>query len=183
MTKHLPGAPEPTMVSLVGGIVNDVQTLLKQELALARREATDELNKAKEVVILLGIGIGSAALCGLLLVFMLIYLLHWASSERLPLWGCGGIVGAALMILTGGLFLFVKRRAGAVHLMPEHIIALMILAGGRLFFGKETAGAVHLMPEQTIATMKDNVSWIKKQTLARNDPKRSGTTLTKPVTT
>jgi hypothetical protein len=155
MTNHLPDAPEPTIVSLVGGIVNDVRALLKQELALAKREVTDELNKAKGVVILLGIGIGSAAVGGLLLVFMLVYLLHWASSERLPLWGCYGIVGAALMILAGGL----------------------------LFFGKRRAGAVHLMPEQTIATMKDNVSWIKNQTLACNGPKRSGSTLTKPVTT
>ena len=41
-------APEPSMASLVGGIVNDAQALIKQELALAKREVTDELNKAKE---------------------------------------------------------------------------------------------------------------------------------------
>jgi hypothetical protein len=67
MAHDLQGTPDPGMASLVGGIVNDVQVLIKQELALAKREVTDELNKAKEVVILLGIGIGSAALCGILL--------------------------------------------------------------------------------------------------------------------
>ena len=61
---------------------------------------------------------------GLLLVFMLVYLLHWTSSERLPLWRCYGIVGAALMILAGVLFFFGKRRAAAVHLMPEQTIRL-----------------------------------------------------------
>lgn len=136
MAHDLSDAPEPSMASLVGGIVHDVQALLKQELALAKREVTDELNKAKEVAILLSISITSAALGGLLLVFMLVYLLHGASSERLPLWGCYGIVGAALIILAGSLFVFGKKRAGAVHLLPE----------------------------QTLATMKENVTWIKNQT-------------------
>ena len=136
MAYDLPDAPEPSMASLLGGIVNDAQALIKQELALAKREVTDDLNKAKQAAISLGIGIGIAALGGLLLVFMLVYLLHWASSERLPLWGCYGIVGATQVILGSGVF----------------------------FFGKKRAGALHLMPEQTIAAMKDNVAWIKNQT-------------------
>ncbi len=136
MAHDLPDASAPSMTSLFGGIVNDVQTLMKQELALAKREVAAELNKAKEAAISLGIGIGIAALGGLLFVLMLVYLLHWASSERLPLWSCYGIVGAALMILGSGVF----------------------------FFGKKRAGAIHLMPEQTIAAMKDNVAWIKNQT-------------------
>jgi hypothetical protein len=32
------------------------------------------------------------------------------------------------------------------------------------FLGKKKAGALHLLPEQTIASMKDNVEWIKNQT-------------------
>jgi hypothetical protein len=141
------------MAALVGGIVNDAQALIKQELALARREVTDELHKVKEAAVLLGVAIGLAAFGGLLLVLMLVYLLHWTSSERLPLWGCYGIVGAALMVLSGGLLFFARRRAGDVHLMPE----------------------------QSIATMKDNVSWIKKLTSTRNGLKQSATTSTKPV--
>jgi len=136
MAHDLSGASEPSLASLVGGIVNDAQTLIKQELALARREVTDELNKAKDAVISLAVGIGTAAVGGLLLVFMLVELLHWAWPERLPLWGSYGIVGAALIVLGGGLF----------------------------FFGKRRAGNVHLMPEQTLAMMKDNVAWIKNKT-------------------
>jgi hypothetical protein len=123
------------MASLVGGIVNDAQTLIKQEMALAKREVTDELHKARDAAIALGIGIGLTVVGGLLLSLMLVYLLQWASSERLTLWACYGIVGAALMVVGGGL----------------------------LFLGKRRAGAVHLMPEQTMATMKDNVEWIKNQ--------------------
>jgi hypothetical protein len=135
MANDLQGATEPSMASLVGGIVNDAQTLIKQEMALAKREVTDELHKARDAAIALGIGIGLTAVGSLLLSLMLVYLLQWASSERLTLWACYGIVGAALMVVGGGL----------------------------LFLGKRRAGAVHLMPEQTMATMKDNVEWIKNQ--------------------
>ena len=155
MAYDLQSAPEPSMASLVGGIVHDVQVLIQQELALAKGEVTNELNKTKKAAIFLGIGSGSAALGGLLLVSMLVYLLHWASSERLPLWGCYGIVGTALMSLAGGL----------------------------VFLGMRRAGAVHWMPEQTIATIKDNVAWINTQTSTGNGRKRSDTTWTKPVTT
>jgi hypothetical protein len=135
MANDLLSATEPSMASLVGGIVHDAQTLIQQEMALAKREVTDELHKARDAAIALGIGIGIAAVGGLLLGFMLVHLLQWASSERLALWGCYGVVGAVLMIVGGGLF----------------------------FLGKKRAGAVHLMPEQTMATMKDNVAWIKNQ--------------------
>jgi hypothetical protein len=155
MANDLPGAPEPTMAALVGGIVNDVQLLIKQELALARREVTDELKKARVVVVLLGIGLGSAAAGGLLLILMLVYLLHWASSEHLPLWGCYGLVSAVLMILAGCFF----------------------------FLGRRRAGDIHLMPQQTIATMRDNVAWIANQNSVSNGRKRSGITSTKPVAT
>jgi len=135
MANDLRGATEPSMASLVGGIVNDAQTLIKQEMALAKREVTDELHKARDAAIALGIGIGLTAVGSLLLSLMLVYLLLWASSERLTLWACYGIVGAALIVVGGGLLFLAKRRAGAVHLMPE----------------------------QTMATMKDNVEWIKNQ--------------------
>ena len=135
MANDFPGATEPSMASMVGGIVNDAQTLIKQEMALAKREVTDELHKARDAAIALSIGVGLTAVGSLLLSLMLVYLLRWASSERLTLWACYGIVGAALMVVGGGL----------------------------LFLGKRRAGAVHLMPEQTMATMKDNVEWIKNQ--------------------
>ena len=135
MANDLLRVAEPSMASLVGGIVHDAQTLLKQEMVLAKREVADELHKARDAAIALGIGIGITSVGGLLLGLMLVYLLQWASSEHLTLWGCYGIVGAALMVVGGGLLFFGKRRAGAIHLMPEH----------------------------TMATMKDNVAWIKNQ--------------------
>jgi hypothetical protein len=136
MDNDLHTATEPSMASLVGGIINDAQALIKQELALARREVADELQKTREAIIALGIGIAIAVLGGLMLVFMLVYLLSWASSEQIPLWGCFGIVGAALVIVGGGLFCL----------------------------GKNKAAQIHVVPPQTAATLKENVQWLKNQT-------------------
>jgi hypothetical protein len=136
MTNQLPDTPEPTMVALVSGILNDAQVLIKQELALAKRNVLDELSKAKEAAFCLGVSLGLGTVGCVLLALMLAHLLHAALAERVPLWGCYGIVGAALVILGGGLF----------------------------FWGKKRAGKVHLMPEQTVAHMKDNVAWIKNLT-------------------
>jgi hypothetical protein len=117
-----------TIASLVGEIVGDVRELLKQEAALVRRGVCQQLHKAKQAMVLLWLGIGSAVLGGLLLVFMLVYLLHAVLSESMPLWSCFGIVGAALTILGSGLFFLGKWRARDVQVMPEQTVAMFVEA-------------------------------------------------------
>ena len=97
--ENVPRLSEPSLSSLVGGIINDFQSLMKQEVALARRELADELRKAKQAAISLGIGVGILAIGGLLLIFMLVHLLSWA-VPAIPLWACYGIIGG-LLILAG----------------------------------------------------------------------------------
>lgn len=80
----------------------------------------------------LGIGIGVAALGGLLLILMLVHLLH--ALAGLPLWACDGIVGGLLAI------------SGAVLLL----------------IGKNTIARIDVVPPQTMETMKENVRWIKE---------------------
>src|SRR5207253_7144194 len=92
-----PTITEPSLSSLVGGIINDFQSLMKQEVALARRELADELRKAKQAAISLGIGVGILAIGGLLLIFMLVHLLSWA-VPAIPLWACYGIIGGLLIL-------------------------------------------------------------------------------------
>jgi hypothetical protein len=127
---------ESGVATLLGGIVGDAQALLKQELALAKREVAEEINKAKEAAVSFGAGIGIAAVGGLLIAFALVYLLQWAFPDYLPLWLCYAIVGAVLAV--GGGILVVM--------------------------GKKRASDIHMVPEQTVATMKDNLKWIKNQT-------------------
>jgi hypothetical protein len=140
MENRIAEASGMSVSTLVGDIVTDAQNLLKQELALTKREMTEEIAKAKEAAISLAIGAGILAVGGVLLCFMLVYLLNWAFPDNLPLWGCFAIVGGAF------------AAAGAILLVV----------------GAKRAGSIHLVPERTLNTMKDNVKWIKNPTSPEN---------------
>jgi Putative Actinobacterial Holin-X, holin superfamily III len=122
---------EPSLAQLLTGIVNDAKALVRHELALAIDEIREDLRKTKTAVLSLGIGIGVAALGGLLLILMLVHLLH--ALAGLPLWACYGIVGGLLAI------------SGAVLLL----------------IGKNTIARIDVIPPQTMETMKENIQWIK----------------------
>jgi hypothetical protein len=136
MANDLHTAPEPGLASIVGGIVHDAQDLVKQELALAKREFREELRKTKEAAISLGIGVSVASMGGILLVFMVVYLLNWLTADQLPLWACYGLIGGALALI--GISL--------------------------LFLGKSKAEDIHLLPQQTLETMKENLRWTRNAT-------------------
>src|SRR5262249_32285272 len=114
---------------------NDFQSLMKQEVALARREIAEELRKAKQAAISLGIGIGITWTGGLLLMLMLAFLLNWALPV-IPLWAAFGIVGGILVL-----------------------VGVVILA-----LAMKKAESIHVVPERTAETMKENLQWIKHPT-------------------
>jgi Putative Actinobacterial Holin-X, holin superfamily III len=122
---------EPSLAQLLTGIVSGAKELLRHELALAKYEIREDLRKTKTAMLSLGIGIGVAALGGLLLILMLVHLLD--ALAGLPLWACYGIVGGLLAII------------GAVLLL----------------IGKNTIARIDVIPPHTVETMKENVQWIK----------------------
>ena len=125
---------EPSIAALLGGIANDVKDLLVQELALTTLEVHDTLRRAKSAAIALGLGIGVVAIGGMLLMLMLVHVL--AALTVVPLWGCYGIVGSALVVL------------GAVLLAA----------------GKTKTEELDVVPQRTLDTMKENVQWLTEQT-------------------
>jgi hypothetical protein len=127
---------EPTLAQLVGEHANDVKDLLHHELALAKYEISAELHKTKVALVLVGAGIAIVSVGGLLLIAMLVHLLH--TRTGLPLWACYGMVGCLLAI------------AGIV----------MINSGKRII------SRVDVVPPQTIGTMKENVRWIKGESVS-----------------
>ena len=136
MSNDLHTMSEPGLASLVSGIISDAQALLKQEVALARSEVTQEIRKTRDALISLGIGIAIATVGGLLLVLTLVHLLNWLTDGQLPLWACYGIIGALMVIIGGAVF----------------------------FIGSHKASEINIVPRQTMETMKENVQWIKNQT-------------------
>ena len=122
-----------TVAPLLTGLMQDAQTLLRQEVALATHELRRELRTTIRAVMSLGIGIGLAAIGGWLLILMLVHLLH--ALTALPLWACYGIVGG--LLAAGGI--------------------------GLLVLGKQTLVQLHLVPQDTVKTMQENVQWLKEQ--------------------
>ena len=88
----------PSVASLVGGILEDGQKLVRQEVALARREIAEACAKAKMGVALLSSALVVGIVAGVLIGFMLVKLLHQFLLPNHE-WACFGIVGAVVAIL------------------------------------------------------------------------------------
>ena len=66
MDTRSPQPAAPSLAALLGGIMKDAKNLLVQELTLAQLEGQDELRHIKTATLLLGIGVGVAAVGGIL---------------------------------------------------------------------------------------------------------------------
>jgi len=122
------------MASLLGGIVSDIQTLVRQEIQLAKTEMLREWDKAKTAAGSLAAGAAVLALGGFFLLMTIICVFH--EVVGLPWWASFLIVGGVLTLI--GLVLF--------------------------FTGRSQAARVNVIPPQTAETMKENVEWIRNQT-------------------
>jgi uncharacterized membrane protein len=132
MATDIQDTENASMASLVKGIIDDASELVKQQIAMAKWEVQNEINKGKQAAAALAIGAGLAAVGGLLLCFGLVHMLHTFVPD-LPLWACYLIVGG-LFAVAGGLFLYT---------------------------GSSKAADINLVPEQTIETAKENAQWIQ----------------------
>jgi len=125
---------DPSVSTLISGIVGDAQELVRKEIALARQEVREEISNAKDAGIKLAIAGAVLAVGGLLLVLMLAQAL--ADLLDLPTWVGYGIVGLALAIV--GYILLSSAQKRMKEISP--------------------------VPEKTVETMKENVEWIKDRT-------------------
>lgn len=131
---------EPGLTSLLGGIISDFGDLIRQEIRFAKAEVKSDLSKTREAVSILAAGIGIASVSGMLLVWMLVYLLHWLTipagdvldPAKLPLWACFGIVGGILAVIGG-----ITIQTGRGKLQSNNPL-----------------------PDQTVENVKENVQWI-----------------------
>ena len=111
--------PPPSVASLVGGIFEDGQKLVRQEVALARREVAETCDKAKTGVALVSSALVVGGVGGVLLGFMLVKLLHQFLLPDYE-WACFGIVGYAFALIGGPLAYCGFKKLNAVHLsLPQ----------------------------------------------------------------
>jgi len=107
---------EPSLTSLITGIVGDVQDLLEKQFTLLKTEAKQELKAARNSAI--GLGTGSI-IAGVGVIFLLLMAAHaLAAYNVLPLWGAYGVIGGILALIGGGLLAYGAREAADVELPP-----------------------------------------------------------------
>jgi Flp pilus assembly protein TadB len=105
----------PSVTSLVGGIVQDIQQLVRQEIRLARTEMRQEWDKAKTAAGAMAVAAGLLGLGVLLLCLMFVYLINYFG---LALWGCYGIVAGVLILCGLVVAGLAYARAKTVHVIP-----------------------------------------------------------------
>ena len=119
--------------SLVRGILNDMRTLIREEIALARVELREQAGRAKTAAFSFGIAAGALAFGG---IFLLIAIaLGIATLLGWPAWT--GFLIVAILLFIGGY---------------------VMLASGR-----KQVSTLHAVPEETVTTLKENSEWIAKR--------------------
>ena len=119
MDNRSPRPAAPSLATLLSGIMKDAKDLLVQELTLAKLEGHDELRQIKTAALSLGIGVGVAAVGGILLSVMLVHEL--AAYTDIPLWGCYGIVGSVFGVLGWVLLASGKHKIEEIDVMPQTV--------------------------------------------------------------
>jgi len=119
MDTRSPQPAAPSLMALLGGILNDAKDLLVQELTLARLEGQDELRQIKTAALLLSIGIAVSTVGGMLLSLMLVHML--VAYTDVPLWGCYGIVGSVVAVLGGVLLAAGTHKAEEIDVLPQTV--------------------------------------------------------------
>lgn len=118
MSENHQAGSQPGVASMVGGILEDAQKLVRQEIALAQREIAHAWDKGKTAAALLASALVIFIVGGVLLGIMLAKLLY----RLLPNdeWVCFGLVGGLVALLGGALFYRGLHRINEVHVsLPQ----------------------------------------------------------------
>jgi len=124
---------QESLGGLIRGILMDLRTLIREEIALARVEISEQVTRARTAAVSFGIALGALLFGGIFLLIAIAMgiadLLNW------PAW-TGFLIVAVLLALIG----FVTLSSGRKKLQT-----------------------VHAVPEETVTTLKENSEWIAKR--------------------
>jgi len=138
---------QANIAELAGGIIEDAQRLLRQEVQLVRSEMQKEWDKAKSAGTELGVGAGLALVGGLMLAFMLAFLIQYLAGWQNP-WGGFAIVGGVLAAVGAALLMRGGQQASEVSLVPKQAIEEL----------EETVSETQEKVSQTVSETSDQVA-------------------------
>lgn len=124
------GTPAPSMTDLVSGILNDAQTLIKQQAAMLRSEIREDIRRTGEVARYMSLGAALTAVGGLFLMVSLVHLLTWL-IPTLPEWASWAIFGGVYMVI------------GAIA----------------IYAGKRILSTYNPLPDKTLHALEENLTW------------------------
>lgn len=111
-------ASDRSIVSILQGILENLQDLVRAELALAKREVADDVARARGAAVMLAAGAATLLLGLQFLLWAAVY----ALALRLPMWAAAAIVGGVFvagsaLAISAGL-----KRWRLVAFMPERTV-------------------------------------------------------------
>jgi len=118
MANEVESRNEPSLTSLVSGIMNDAQELVKQQFQLFKTELREDTVRVKDGAIAVAAGLGVSLLGLFLLALALAHLLQWATGW--PVWCCEGLT--ALVFLAIGASLFWAAKQKFARAFPEQSV-------------------------------------------------------------
>jgi predicted lysophospholipase L1 biosynthesis ABC-type transport system permease subunit len=122
-------APSASVTGLVAGIINDAQTLLKQQAEMLKAEVREDFRRSKRAAEFGALGVVCATVGALGLITALAYLLH--EQFQFAMWASWGIVGGLFMIAGVAL-------GGFSYVLLERFNPL---------------------PDKTFNALKENITW------------------------
>lgn len=125
-------APGTSVTGLVAGIINDAQTLLKQQAEMLKSEVREDFKRSKRAAEFGAVGIVCTTVGALGLITALAYLLH--EQFQFAMWASWGIVGGLFMIAGVAL-------GGFSYVLLERFNPL---------------------PDKTFNALKENITWQTK---------------------
>lgn len=124
--------PNPSVSTLVSGIIDDAQQLIRQQAEMLKAEMREDFQRSKRAAEFGAIGVVCATVGVLALITALAYLLH--EQFQFALWASWGIIGGVFMI--AGIAL-----GGFSYVLLERFNPL---------------------PDKTFNALKENLSWQTK---------------------
>jgi uncharacterized membrane protein YqjE len=121
------GASQPTdtghqgesVSELIGGVIGDIQGLVRGEIRLAKTEIQESAGIAARGIAML---IAGAVLALIGFTFLMLALVE-ILDEWLPRWGAAGVVAIGLLVIAGILAMIGKSRLSGGALRPDATIA------------------------------------------------------------
>jgi multidrug transporter EmrE-like cation transporter len=118
MAANVQSGSDVSVTSLVGGIVNDAQELMKQQFALLKAEVREDMRKTTEASTALGVGVAATLLGGIVLCFAAAHLLSWA-FPTVPLWVWYAVVGGVVTAVGVGLSCMALQKFRSFNPLPD----------------------------------------------------------------